>query len=266
MTFNQQEQLPWIIKVGNSPLVATAIHSGHAVRDELKPFLALSTSERLREEDPFTDGWTRIAPTQIIGKRSRFEVDLNRSPDKAVYLKPEDAWGLQVWNQKLPEEVVHRSQELHTQFYKDVTKVFKQLERTHGKFIVFDLHSYNHRREGPEGPTADPEKNPEVNIGTGSLDRGRWGSLVDRFINDLRAFEVLGRSFDVRENVKFQGGYFPKWIHQEFPDTGCALAIEFKKVFMDEWTGEAKQQHLQAIKEALASTVPGILESLKTVE
>jgi hypothetical protein len=129
---------------------------------------------------------------------------------------------------------------------------------------VFDLHSYNHRREGPEGSPAEPEANPEVNIGTGSMDRDRWAHVVDRFIAELGAVEFLGRSLDVRENVRFRGGQLARWTHQSFPEAGCVLAIEFKKFFMDEWTGEPDPVQLQAIRQALASTVPGVVDALKS--
>jgi N-formylglutamate deformylase len=66
------------------PIVAAAIHNGHATREEVEEHLALSSPERLREEDPFTDEWTHIAATQIIALRSRFEVDLNRPYCKFV--------------------------------------------------------------------------------------------------------------------------------------------------------------------------------------
>ena len=138
----------------------------------------------------------------------------------------------------------------------------KDIEARHGRFVVFDLHSYNHRRSGPEGPPADPAANPDVNVGTGTMVRERWAPLIDRFIQDLNSFDFLGRHLDVRENVRFRGGNFPRWSHQQFPQTGCALAIEVKKFFMNEWTGEADYQQLRAIRLALESTVSGVLEEL----
>ena len=94
------------------------------------------------------------------------------------------------------------------------------------------------------------------------MDRDRWVPVVDRFITDLRQFDYRGRHLDVRENVKFRGGHFPRWIHQQFPDSGCALAIEFKKFFMDEWSGSLFPADHKAILEALRSTVPGVLEEV----
>ena len=55
------ENNSWAITEGDGPLVAAAIHSGHAVRDEIADLLALDHDERLREEDPFTDQWARVA-------------------------------------------------------------------------------------------------------------------------------------------------------------------------------------------------------------
>jgi N-formylglutamate amidohydrolase len=256
-------QSRWILKKGNSPLVAAAIHNGHAVRPEVAPLFALNEMERLYEEDPFTGQWVTVADTQIVVHFSRFEVDVNRPRDKAVYLKPEDAWGLQVWQTEPPADMVARSLAQYDAFYADVQQALTDLADRFGRFVVFDLHTYNHRRAGPDGPPADPAQNPEVNIGTGTMERERWALLVERFMADLRSFDFLGRQLDVRENVKFRGGQFSRWIHQTFPETGCALAIEFKKFFMDEWSGEPDELQLETIRQALQSTIPGVLETLE---
>jgi hypothetical protein len=54
------------------------------------------------------------------------------------------------------------------------------------------------------------------------------------------------------------------WIHRTFPESGCALALEFKKTFMNEWTGEVDDDRLGALARALASTLPGLVESLES--
>ena len=252
-----------ISTTGNNPLIATAVHDGHATRKEIAGLFALSNTGRLREEDPFTGQWTTVCDTQIVGLRSRFEVDLNRPREKAVYLTPDDAWGLNVWKSPLPPEVIAQSLAQYDAFYAEVHRTLTEIAEQFGNFVVFDLHSYNHRREGPSGPVADPQQNPEVNIGTHTIDHQRWGALIERFKTDLSAFDFLGRHLDVRENVKFQGGNFPRWIQANFPQTSCAIAIEFKKFFMDEWSGQPDPVQLETIKKALQSTVPGVLQELK---
>jgi len=253
----------WKVTRGRGCLLAVAIHNGHAVRGEVDHLLALTEEARLREEDPFTGSWTELSPNRVIGLRSRFEVDLNRPRDRAVYITQEDAWGLKVWKSQPELEFLDRSLAEYDAFYKAMYRLMKELEDRHGRFIVFDLHSYNHRRNGPDAPPADPAGNPDVNVGTGTMVREQWAPIVDRFIRDLSSFNFLGRELDVRENVRFRGGNFPGWIHRHFPRTGCALAIEFKKFFMDEWTGEPDHQQLKAIQEALESVVPGALEELE---
>lgn len=248
---------------GDGPIVATAIHDGHAVRPEVAERLALDSAARLREEDPFTGRLAAAAPTCMVALRSRFEVDLNRPRDQAVYRLCDDAWGLEVWREPCPAELIDRSLEVYDRFYAVLERVLRERERRHGRFVVLDVHSYNHRRESAEGPPADPADNPEVNVGTGTVDRGRWGTLVDRFCADLRTGEVDGHHLDVRENVKFRGGHMSRWIHQRFPTTGVALALEFKKTFMDEWSGRADDRHLDGLARALAATLPGLVASLE---
>ena len=256
------EQQIWNLEVGHGPLIAAAIHDGHAMRKEVETISALDGAARLREEDPHTGIWTSIAESRIIGTHSRFEVDLNRPREKAVYLKPEDAWGLEVWKHEPPQMLVIRSLEAYDAFYAKVHETLTQLQARFGFLLVLDLHSYNHRRGGPNAPVTDPQANPEVNIGTGTMPRSRWAPLADRFMQDLAQFDFLGKHLDVRENVKFRGGQFSRWIHEQFPDSACALAVEFKKFFMDEWTGEPDFVQVEAIQQALLSTIPGILEEL----
>ena len=248
---------------GDGPIVAAAIHDGHAVRADIAPLLAVSEAERLREEDPHTGAWTVLADTRIVGTHSRFQVDLNRPRDKAVYRRPEDAWGIQVWRDDPSEEHVQRSLAEYDTFYAEVHRLLTGLAQRHRRFVVFDLHTYNHRRGGPNSTPAPSEGNPEVNIGTGTMDRARWAPLLDRFITDLSGFDFGGRQLDVRENVKFQGGQFSRWIHESFPGAGCSIAIEFKKVFMDEWSGELDESQYEQIRSALLSTVPGVLDEVK---
>jgi len=252
----------WVLTEGDGPVVAIALHDGHDVRAEVVAQLAITEMDRWREEDPFTATWTKVGDTRIVVKRSRFELDMNRPREKAIYLKPEDAWGLSVWQTEPPPEIIARSLAEYDAFYATVGRVFTDLERRFGRFVVYDVHTYNHRRLGPQAPDADPRYNPEINLGTGMLDRNRWAPVLERFLADLREFDFLGRRLDVRENVRFRGGYFSHWVHQTFPRSACVLSIEVKKFFMDEWSNEPDLTQLHAIGQAFESTVPGVLEAM----
>lgn len=254
----------WTVHRGISPVIATAIHDGHLVRPAIQDRMAISSAERLREEDPFTEFFIRDVPNRIVFHQSRFEVDLNRARDGAVYISPEQAWGLDIWKTRPDPDHVDTSLELHDAYYAMLKQVLADQEKLYGKFVVLDVHSYNHRRGGPDAIISNPEEAPEVNIGTFSMDRGRWAHIVDPFIDKLRAFEFRGRSLDVRENIAFQGkGEQTRFIHQEFPETGCAIAIEFKKFFMDEWTGTPDEAALIGVRSLIASTLPVLEESLR---
>ena len=260
---NALKEKPWDIVEGEGPIIAVANHAGNGLRDEISDLMALSEKERRREEDPYTDAWTSVAPTRLIAHRSRFEVDLNRIRHEAVYRTHQQAWGLNVWKEPIPDAAVERSLQQYDAYYAELHRICTAKKEKHGKFVILDLHSYNHRRDGPEGPAADPVHNPEVNIGTGTMDREQWAPLVDRFVDDLKSFDFFGRQLDVRENIKFVGRGFPLWTHTTFSDSGCTLAVEFKKFFMDEWTGELDSILHNAIHQAIESTIEGLHESLE---
>ncbi len=191
----------WQTEFGDGPLVACAIHDGHDVRPEVAACLRLDDSERRYEEDPYTGAWTSIAPTRIVACRSRFELDLNRPRAKAVYRVPADAWGLEIWRCPPADSLVERSLRMYDDFYAHLRLLLERLVVRHGQVVVFDLHSYNHIREG--GAAADPQQNPEVNLGTRSMPRERWAAVVERWLAEMRSFDYIGRGLDIRENVKF---------------------------------------------------------------
>ena len=254
----------WTTHRGASPIVGTAIHHGHNVRADVLQEFSITDEERLREEDPFTGAMLRNLRNQIIVHRSRFEIDLNRPRDAAVYLRPEQAWGMSVWRNAPSNELVDASLAVHDAYYAMLETYLRGLETQYGRFVVLDLHSYNHLREGPTADPTHPDHAPEVNIGTFSMDRDRWSPVVDAFVAFARTSDFLGRRLDVRENIAFQGrGEQARFIHARFPNTGCALAIEFKKFFMDEWTGLPDEETVSALRTLIGASIPVLEQALR---
>lgn len=251
---------PWTIERGPDPIVASAIHGGHDLRPEVEQAMQLTETERLREEDPFTGEWTSIGSSRVMVHRSRFELDLNRPREKAVYLEPGDCWDLNVWREPPSKELVQESLALYDRFYGELYDLLEETRRRRGRFVVLDLHSYNHRRcsDGSEEPQ---EQNPDVNVGTESVDQVVWGRLIDRFMEDLSGNEVNHRPLDVRENVKFKGANLVRWVNTTFPES-CALAIEVKKIFMDEVTGELNETAWKEVHRALEGAAAGCLDEI----
>ncbi len=245
-----------------TPIVTAAIHNGHKLSESLSRISALSEKERFREEDPYTGIWGNISENHIVSQRSRFEFDLNRAPEKAMYLLPSDAWGLTLWKRQPSRRLIAQTLNQYHSIYQEIQDGLETLIGRYGKIVILDLHSYNHRRGGPEAPPEDPELNPEINIGTGTMDRDYWAPVVDRFLEDLRAYEFQGRKWDIRENIKFRGGYFPTWIHSTFGESACCISVEMKKFFMDEWSGRPDWDIIDAIAGALFDTLPGLQEEI----
>ncbi|MGH8947104.1 MAG: N-formylglutamate amidohydrolase [Acidimicrobiia bacterium] len=239
-------------------MIATAIHNGHELSPEVERIIALSEATRLREEDPFTGEIVAHFLKNVVVHRSRFEVDLNRERDNAIYRTPADAWGLDLWKQEPDDHLVSRSLALYDSFYANLKLTLDQMVEIQGGFVLYDIHSYNHRRQGPEGPPEDQNGNPTVNLGTGTLP-GRWRQVADSFLEAMRSQELDGERIDTRENVRFDGGGLAAFVHHEYGDLGCALAVELKKVFMDEWTGELYPDTHRQLGQALLATVDPVV-------
>lgn len=256
----------WHLHKGDGPTLGLAVHAGHEIRPDLLPLMRIDEATRLREEDPYTDYWTLACHSQLLTRRSRFEIDLNRDPSAAICIQPEDCWNLDVWKEPVDETVIRQSLSEHAAFYRKLHSLLAELQKRYGKFVVCDFHSYNHLRDGPDGAPADPDTNPDVNIGTGSLDRSYWASLVNRFMDDLRGFDFPGGRLDVRENINFRGRYVAEYVHHYFPRTGCVLAIEVKKFFMNEWTGDVDAEKTHALLEVFRAAIPGLLSELENLK
>ena len=229
--------------------MATAIHDGHELRPEIAKLIRLSEEERLREEDPFTGQAILDVPTNIIAHRSRFEFDLNRGRDEAIYVTSEQCWGLDLWREPPAPDLVERSLSIHAAYYAMLGQLLDDVAAEHEQFVLIDVHSYNHRRDGPEGEAMSQDKAPDINIGTFSMPRDEWAFLLDPLMEEMAGFDFNGRRLDVRENIAFQGkGEQTRFVHERFPGHGCAIALEFKKFFMDEWTGVPDPKELEAMR------------------
>ena len=80
------------------PYLCAAIHDGHQFRKELWDKCLHTEYDRWFEEDPCTKDMIKTQPIVLAGRDSRFEYDLNRSPEDAIY---QDAWGKKLWKKPL---------------------------------------------------------------------------------------------------------------------------------------------------------------------
>lgn len=253
----------WLHRRGDGPVVATAIHDGHHVSASALAEMTLDDASRLREEDPFTGDAVKGLPTYTIACRSRFEIDLNRNRETAIYRQPEDSWGLRVWRTEPSDMVCRKALAYYDAYYAHIAAVLDSVASEHEKFVLLDVHSYNHRRSGVGTDPTPQEDAPDINIGTISMPRAEWAFLLDPLMEVMRNYNFAGRNLDVRENVAFQGrGEQTRFVHKRYPGRACAIALEFKKIYMDEWTGEPDPRALIAMRgllEQVAETANALL-------
>ena len=220
-----------------TPAICTAVHDGHQLSKELETYCALSESERLFEEDPYTGELIESMPITMIGRDSRYEYDLNRPLARCIYTK---AWGKDVWSKNLPQSLRRKSIEKHKTFYRVLDALIAKVEEQFGACIVFDIHSYNYNRIERETTT--------FNIGTEQIDIDRWGRVVDKFrasLNKLKlGNEPVTAAFD---DVFYGRGYLISHVNSRFENT-LVIPGEVKKIFMDETTGESYPIILDELK------------------
>ncbi len=237
------------------PFVATAIHAGHHLRPALEDQCLLGPLERIYEEDPFTDEMILGQPIVLYGQDSRYEYDLNRPPEEAVY---ETAWGKKIWKDPLSAEERALSLSKHTNYYLILKALLDKLENKFGVCTLFDIHTYNSRRI---------ERNtPLFNIGTENLDTGRFGKFIDIWQRELSNIQIDGIENQTLINDVFQGrGYQAVYIKKNHVNT-LILPTEVKKVFQDEQTGEAYPMVLDKLikqfKNAMVNTAAQIAGDL----
>ena len=199
------------IKIENYvPYMCGAVHNGHQFRRELWDNCLHTEYDRWFEEDPCTKEFVKTHPIVIAGCDSRFEYDLNRDPNNAIY---EDAWGKKLWKTPLNPIEKTKSLEKHETFYTVVGALVKKLEELFGIVVVYDMHSYNWKRWDRDVPV--------INLGTVNVDNERFGKVIEDWRRSLSELDLPNDIKSTSEiNDTFQGnGYFVKYITKNFKNT-----------------------------------------------
>jgi hypothetical protein len=163
-------------------------------------------------------------------------IDLNRTRDKAVYQLPHDCWGLTPRLKPIDTKYLGQLYQAYDEWYRMLDYHLKRMLARHEKIYVLDLHSFNHRRGGPDAE-ADPQSlNPDLIIGRSNLPEAQY-PVVAELTKRLNGALWHGYPLDCREDVKFPGGNLSRYLHANYPGKVLSLSIEFKKIFMDEHSG-----------------------------
>ncbi len=233
------EDYSFTLKIeGYVPHICGAVHDGHQFRKSLWNNCLHSEYDRWFEEDPNTKEMVQTFPIVIAGCDSRFEYDLNRAPESAIY---EDAWGKKLWKKPLTKNEYELSLSKHHSFYKVVHALVNKIEDKFGVSVVYDMHSYNWKRWDREVPT--------FNIGAMNVDVLRFGDAVEDWRKALSEIKLPHRIKSTSLiNDTFRGnGYFLKYITSNFKNT-LVLATEVKKIYCDEYKQVIYPEVVRAIE------------------
>lgn len=250
------EDYSFTIKISEYvPYICAAVHDGHQFRKSLWDNCLHSEYERWYEEDPCTKQMVQSMPIVLAARDSRFEYDINRQPNEAIY---DDAWGKQLWKAPLHVNELQLSLQKHANFYKVVHALINQIELRRRLVLVFDMHSYNWKRWDRKVPT--------WNLGTDNIDNAKYGKIVEAWKEKLSALSLPnGIKSTAKINDTFHGnGYFLKYITQNFKNT-LVLATEIAKVYCNEDSGVIYPEVVDAVEIQLKEIIPQMVKEFGTV-
>lgn len=221
------------------PYACAAIHNGHHFSKDLWDNCLHTEHDRWYEEDPCTGQMISGLPITLIAHDSRFEYDLNRHPDTAIY---ETAWGKSLWRNPLSDKNRSKAIQKHENFYKVVLTLLVKLEELFGSVVFYDIHSYNWKRWDRDVPV--------FNIGTSNIDHDKFSVAIKQWQEILSGIELpIEAKVDCTINDVFQGnGFFLKYITANSKNS-LVLATEISKVYCDESTGQIYPEVVQTIQD-----------------
>lgn len=226
------------------PYCCTAIHNGNRVRADLIDKIALNNFERWYEEDPYTGDFIKSLPITLVVHDSRFEYDLNRSPEHSIY---HEAWGKKVWKRNLTEKNKKDTIKKHANFYRVLKALVTKLEGMFDGCVVYDLHSYNYKRWDRNVPL--------FNVGTEQIDIKKFGATINNWLKELALIEIPSVTNVTMENDVFFGrGYHLNFLTSNFEKT-LVLATEIKKVYVNEETGEEYPEIIEELQRQFKEAV-----------
>lgn len=235
-----------------SQTLGIALHAGSRVRPGLHGVIGITPGERSREEDLFTDRFVKDFPLVITGMDSRFEYDLNREEEQCIYPSDREKWGLRVWKRPLTEEERRETHAKYREFHHLLDITIAYIIRKYGSALLYDIHSFCYQRNGAVQWWKDSK--PEINLGTRNIDRGYFAPQVEAFIQGVSGILLEGHQLRVGENEVFPGGYLTRKYGATHPRDVLVLAVEYKKIFMDEINGTLFPEHLEVLKSNLLKT------------
>ena len=233
------------------PFIATAIHSGHHVRKELLPFMALDSKGRRFEEDTGTDLMIEGLGNAVWALESRAVYDLNRSRQIALPLTSERFWGTRVYKTLPTPEMNQKSLDNYDSFYRFMETCIATILDRFGVCIIYDIHSYNISRQKEKGIQSPPV----FNLGTALLDESKWKKEIKLWLEQLGAISLPRIKTSVAQNHVFLGK--AEFCRQlcSLDDRILVLPTEVSKIYMNEKKGDVYPDVIPALTNGLQNAI-----------
>lgn len=238
------------------PLMGNVSHAGHRVREELLMKMSISEQERTQEEDVRVDLFAESLPVQIVALDSRYEYDVNRPRERAVYLKPLESWGKRVWEHPPTLDELHFSLAKYDDYHDTLEMVVQALQAAFGSVLVFDLHSYNHQRPAQKNRQAEL---PSFDLVLSAEDRAVHAGTIACLKEELQKVNTPQGPATVKENAVFiKDGAIAARLQPWFPQV-LTLPIEIKKFYVNEFTGALNAAAVASLQQDFRILFPKVL-------
>ena len=79
-------------------------------------------------------------------------------------------------------------------------------------------------------------------------------------MKDISGLHIKDHPVRVAENELFLGGYLSRRLCKTWYNEVLVLAMEYKKIFMDEWSGEVFKESLDALVDCFSSATEKLLK------
>ena len=235
-----------------SPLVALAIHNGNLLADEVIDNIWIKESERILDEEPYTEIFTGGFGNRVIVNSSRYQVDLDLPRDESYYeegLKCGERFKIR---DQLPMgyEITY-SHSCHDFFYHDMQWNINKLLKYFNAIFIYDFHSFN--CFDLCGDLSTPEPAPDIIVGIENTAK-IYFPLAVNLIELIQNQDYDKRYLDVRLNFFLKGGYFSRWVKKEYGNRVCCITVNINKgLFMDDI--------LESVDEDKAGKIVNILDN-----
>jgi N-formylglutamate amidohydrolase len=236
----------------SSHSIGMALHAGSRVRSNLQDILQTGSRERSREEDLFTDLLIRDFPLELVARDSRFEYDLNWEEEGCIYPYGQEKWGMKTWRRPLTRDEKAETHAKYREFHELLDMLVAHVVRRYGSAIVFEVHGFCYQRERQVSWWEDPK--PDINLGTRHINRDHFTPQIEMFLQEAAGIKMDGHLLRVAENELFQGGYLTRKYAATHNRQVLVLAIEYKKIYMDERSGRLFPERLDILRKNLLLT------------